>query len=100
MGLHVAAADLGAEKLQLASKLGAGLTIDAATKDPAQTIQKKIGGAHGVVVTAVAPTAFKQAVGMLRRGGTCVLIGLPPGDFPVSVFDMVLNRYTGGFAAD
>ena len=31
---------------------------------------------------------------MLRRRGTCVLIGLPPGDFPVSIFDVVLNRYT------
>lgn len=38
--------------------------------------------------------AFKQAIGMLRRGGTCVLNGLPPGEFPVSVFDVVLNGYT------
>jgi propanol-preferring alcohol dehydrogenase len=47
-----------------------------------------------VLVTAVSTLAFKQAVGMLPRGGTCVLVGLPPGDFPVSIFDMVLNRYT------
>ena len=60
MGLHVAAVDLGAEKLQLARKLGAELTADAATEDPAQTIQKEIGGVHGVVVTAVSPIAFKQ----------------------------------------
>jgi propanol-preferring alcohol dehydrogenase len=94
MGLHVAAVDLGAEKLQLARSLGAELVVDAATDDPARTIQEKIGGAHGVLVTAVSPVAFKQAVGMLRRGGTCVLNGLPPGDFPVSIFDLVLNRYT------
>jgi propanol-preferring alcohol dehydrogenase len=31
---------------------------------------------------------------MLRRGGTCVLNGLPPGEFPVSIFNVVLNRYT------
>jgi alcohol dehydrogenase, propanol-preferring len=31
---------------------------------------------------------------MLRRRGTCVLIGLPPGEFPVSIFDVVLSRYT------
>jgi propanol-preferring alcohol dehydrogenase len=37
--------------------------------------------------------AFKQAIGM-RRGGTCVLNGLPPGEFPVSIFDVVLNGYT------
>jgi cytochrome c5 len=31
---------------------------------------------------------------MLRRGGTRVLNGLPPGEFPVSIFDVVLNGYT------
>lgn len=94
MGLHVAAVDVGTEKLQLARKLGAELTVDAATEDPSPTIQKEIGGAHGVLVTAVSPVAFKQAVRMLRRGGTCVLNGLPPGEFPISIFDVVLNGYT------
>ncbi len=94
MGFHVAAVDLGPEKMSLARKLGAEITIDAKTQDPAKEIQKQIGGAHGVLVTAVSPIAFKQAVGMFRRGGTCVLNGLPPGEFPVSIFDMVLNGYT------
>jgi alcohol dehydrogenase, propanol-preferring len=94
MGLHVAAVDLGPEKMALARKLGAEITIDVKTQDPAKEIQKQIGGAHGVLVTAVSPIAFKQAVGMLRRGGTCVLNGLPPGEFPVSIFDVVLNGYT------
>jgi alcohol dehydrogenase, propanol-preferring len=94
MGLHVAAVDLGPEKMALARKLGAEVTIDANTQDPVKEIQKQIGGAHGALVTAVSPIAFKQAVGMLRRGGTCVLNGLPPGEFPVSIFDVVLNGYT------
>jgi alcohol dehydrogenase, propanol-preferring len=94
MGLHVAAVDLGPEKMVLARKLGAEITIDAKTQDPAKEIQKQIGGAHGVLVTAVSLIAFKQAVGMLRRGGTCVLNGLPPGEFPVSIFDVVLNGNT------
>lgn len=94
MGLHVAAVDLGEEKLHLARALGAEITVDAAAEDAAGAIQKQIGGAHGVLVTAVSPVAFKQAVGMLRRGGTCVLNGLPAGSFPVSIFDLVLNRYT------
>jgi alcohol dehydrogenase, propanol-preferring len=94
MGLHVAAVDLGPEKMALARKLGAEISIDAKTQDPAAEIQKQIGGAQGVLVTAVSTIAFKQAVGMLRRGGTCVLVGLPPGEFPISIFDVVLNRYT------
>ncbi len=31
---------------------------------------------------------------MLRRGGTCVLNGLPPGEISLSIFDLVLNAYT------
>ena len=31
---------------------------------------------------------------MLRRGGTCALVGLPPGDFPTPIFDVVLKRLT------
>lgn len=94
MGLHVVAVDLGPEKMALARKLGAEITIDAATQDPPKEVQKQIGGAHGALVTAVSLIAFKQAVGMLRRGGTCVLNGLPPGEFPISIFDVVLNGYT------
>jgi len=94
MGMHVAAVDLGPEKMALAEKLGAEIVIDAKTQDPHTEIQKQIGGAHGVLVTAVSTIAFKQAIGMLRRGGTCVLNGLPPGEFPVAIFDLVLNRYT------
>ena len=94
MGLHVAAVDLGPEKMALARTLGAAISIDARTQDPPTEIQKQIGGAQGVLVTAVSTVAFKQALGMLRRGGTCVLVGLPPGDFPISIFDMVLSRYT------
>src|SRR6202048_4518342 len=76
MGLHVAAVGWGAEKMALARKLGAEITIDAKTHDPTKEIQKQIGGAHGALVTAVSLIAFKQAVGLLCRGGTWVVNGL------------------------
>jgi alcohol dehydrogenase, propanol-preferring len=47
-----------------------------------------------VLVTAVSPPAFRQVIGTLRSGGTCVLLGLPPGDFPAPIFDVVLKRLT------
>jgi propanol-preferring alcohol dehydrogenase len=31
---------------------------------------------------------------MVRRGGTVSLNGLPPGDFPLPIFDMVLSGVT------
>lgn len=94
MGLHVAAVDVSEEKLALARELGAELTVNAEVEDPAAKIQEEIGGSHGVLITAVSPPAFRQGIGMLRRGGTCVLVGLPPADFPAPIFDVVLKRLT------
>ncbi|MBB5984690.1 alcohol dehydrogenase AdhP [Sphingobium lignivorans] len=91
MGLNVVAVDIDDEKLTLAERLGADLSVNALNTDPAAFVRKEIGGAQGVLVTAVSPKAFQQAMGMARRGGTVSLNGLPPGDFPVSIFDTVLN---------
>ncbi|MBI2739015.1 MAG: alcohol dehydrogenase AdhP [Rhodospirillales bacterium] len=94
MGLNVAAVDIDDDKLALAERVGATVTVNARTTDPAAFLKKEIGGAHGVLVTAVSPKAFEQALGMVRRGGTVSLTGLPPGSFPLPIFDMVLNGVT------
>ena len=94
MGLRVIAVDVADDKLELAKKLGASLTFNAKTVDATKSVQEAIGGAHGVLITAVSKAAFAQGTGMLRRGGTCVLNGLPPGDFPLSIFDVVFRCLT------
>ncbi len=94
MGLHVVAVDIAEDKLALARSLGADLTLNAAEMDVAAELQSRIGGVHGVLVTAVSNSAFGQAVGMLRRGGFMSLVGLPPGDFPLPIFEIVLKRIT------
>ncbi len=94
MGMHVVAVDISPKKLRLATEVGADLVIDATKEDPATVVQAKLGGAQGVLVTAVSRTAFAQGVGMLRRRGTLALVGLPPGDFDVNIFDVTLNRKT------
>ena len=91
MGLRVAAIDVADDKLALAKTLGASLTFNAKAVNVVQAVQDTIGGAHGVLITAVSKAAFAQGTGMLRRGGTCVLNGLPPGDFPLSIFDVVFR---------
>lgn len=95
MGLHVCAIDIDDGKLAHATRIGADLVINASSGDPAAVLKKKIGGgAHGVLVTAPSLAAFKQGVGMTRKRGTCVLVGLPPGQFPVELFDVVANCIT------
>ncbi|MBV8372582.1 MAG: alcohol dehydrogenase AdhP [Candidatus Eremiobacteraeota bacterium] len=95
MGMRVVGLDVAKEKLDLAKSLGADAAIDARSPDAiAQVVEVTKGGAHGVLVTAVSPPAFSQALGYVRRGGTVALNGLPPGDFPVPIFDVVLKRLT------
>ena len=94
MGLNVIAVDVDDAKLELARKLGASLGVNARKADPAAFVKKEVGGAQGVLVTAVSPKAFEQAMGLVGRGGTVSLVGLPPGDFPLSIFNTVLNGIT------
>ena len=95
MGFQVCAVDIDDAKLALAKKVGADFVVNAKHGDPAEAVKKGTnGGAHGVLITAPSLGAFKQGVGMTRKRGTCVLVGLPPGDFPVSLFDVVANCIT------
>lgn len=95
MGLHVAALDVTQDKLALARKLGAEIALDAKSPEAAAQIVKLTGGgAHGVLVTAVSPPAFTQALQLVRRKGTVSLVGLPPGNFSTPIFDVVLKRIT------
>ena len=95
MGLHVVAIDVSDDKLALARTLGADVTVNAMSPDVVELVTKYTdGGAHGVLVTAVSVPAFSQALRIVRRKGTVSLVGLPPGEFPTPIFDVVLKRIT------
>jgi propanol-preferring alcohol dehydrogenase len=95
MGLQVCAVDIDDAKLALATRIGADLVVNAKHPGAAEAVKKGTsGGAHGVLITAPSLSAFKQGVEMTRKRGTCVLVGLPPGDFPVPLFDVVANCIT------
>lgn len=95
MGLHVVALDVTEDKLALARRLGAEAAVNGKSPDAvAQVMKATGGGAHGVLVTAVSPSAFAQALRLARRRGTVALVGLPPGDFATPIFDVVLKRIT------
>ncbi|MCK2199932.1 alcohol dehydrogenase AdhP [Corynebacterium callunae] len=95
MGMRVIAVDIAEDKLALARKHGAEFTVNAREEDPGAAVQKYTnGGSHGVLVTAVHEAAFGQALDMARRDGTIVFNGLPPGEFPASVFNIVFKSLT------
>lgn len=95
MGLRVCAVDIDERKLAHATELGADAVVNVKGDDPvAAVIAATGGGAHGVLITAPSLGAFKQGVAMTRKLGTCVLVGLPPGEFPMALFDVVANCIT------
>ena len=95
MGLMVCAVDIDDRKLAQATTLGADCVVNAKSGDPAAAVKKLTdGGAHGVLITAPSLIAFNQGVAMTRKHGICVLVGLPPGEFPIPLFDVVANCIT------
>lgn len=95
MGMKVCALARSQSKLDLAKALGADLCVNATDPNAAiEEVQDTIGGVHGALVTAVTTKAFDMTLRLLRRRGTMSLVGLPPGDFPTPIFDVVLKRIT------
>ena len=95
MGLQVCAVDIDDGKLAHARRLGADAVVNASHDDPVSAVVRATGGgAHGVLITAPSLPAFRQGVGMTRKHGTCVLVGIPPGEFPTPLFDVVANCIT------
>jgi alcohol dehydrogenase, propanol-preferring len=95
MGLQVCAVDVDERKLDHAKRLGACVTVNATHGDVIAAVKKATGGgAHGVLITSPSLSAFKQGVGMTRKHGTCVLVGIPPGEFPMPLFDVVAQCIT------
>jgi len=93
-GGRVIAIDIHDDKLTLARELGAEFTINALEEDPIEAIQK-LGGADQAIALAVAPKAFEQAYGSLRRGGTLVFVALPAdNEVKLPIFETVLNGIT------
>jgi propanol-preferring alcohol dehydrogenase len=93
-GASVVAVDVVDDKLALARELGADYTVNALTEDPVEAI-RALGGADAAISVAVAPKAFEQAYGSLRRGGTLVFVALPADNHVrLPIFETVLNGIT------
>ena len=84
--------DVAADKLAMATELGADHVVNAAQTDPVAAIQA-LGGADVAVALAASKESFDQAFRSLRRGGRLVCVALPANNpsVDVPIFDTVLG---------
>jgi S-(hydroxymethyl)glutathione dehydrogenase/alcohol dehydrogenase len=95
----IIAIDRVESKLAAARDFGATHAINGATTEPrdvAKSVRKLTGGrgADYVFVAVGSPEAVTQALTMIRRGGTVVVVGMPGvrDTAPVRIFDIVWSE--------
>jgi S-(hydroxymethyl)glutathione dehydrogenase/alcohol dehydrogenase len=102
---QIIALDILDHKLATATSFGATATINSAQTDVRQAVRDLTQGrgADYVFVTVGNAQAITQSLGLLRMGGTAVIVGLPPRDAlaQISPFDLaakgqrILGSYMG-----
>lgn len=77
---RIIAVDVVDEKLHLARRFGATETLDGRRADLADAVRELTAqrGADYVVASVGAAPVMERAVSLCRRGGTAVLVGIPP----------------------
>jgi propanol-preferring alcohol dehydrogenase len=83
MGFKVAAIARGADKRDLAMKLGAHHYVDSSTQDPAAELQR-LGGARIILATAANSKSMSALVSGLGAQGELIIAGVG-GDAPMEI---------------
>src|ERR1700758_2192653 len=91
MGFEVVAIARGADKAELARKLGAHHYIDSAATDPAEALQA-LGGAKVILITASGGKTVAETFKGLRPGGVSIVLGVGPEPIEVSAMDLIFGN--------
>ncbi|HEY2104983.1 MAG TPA: alcohol dehydrogenase [Candidatus Binataceae bacterium] len=90
-GFQTVAIGRGADKKDLALKLGARVYIDTAAQDVSKELAG-MGGARVILVTAPDAKAIGSLVDGLGTNGKLVIVGASPEPFAVSSFQLITAR--------
>jgi propanol-preferring alcohol dehydrogenase len=94
MGFRVIAIDT-ANKVDSCSALGAEFCFACNSPTLVSDIKARTqGGCDGVLCLAYTSSAFTSSMAMIRKKGTLVCIALPPGNFEMPIFDLVMKCIT------
>jgi S-(hydroxymethyl)glutathione dehydrogenase/alcohol dehydrogenase len=91
--------DMGTEKKAAAEAQGVTDYVNAADGDPVAQVQSITGGRgvdYSFEVTIGTQETLTQAYGMLKKGGTMVMVSMPRSDgtFTLPTFDLFFNEKT------
>ncbi len=76
---RIIAVDTQPWKLELAQKLGASDVVDGSEGDPTLKVHELTGGGADYAFECIGlPVTVQQTVGMVKRGGAAVLVGVVP----------------------
>lgn len=91
----IIALDIVAQKRQVALAFGASSALDPTTGDLVGAVQALTGGrgADYVFVTVGSKAAIEQGIGLLRRGGSLVIVGMPASGVTVDLDPASLAAY-------
>lgn len=90
----IVAVDIDEGRLETAAKLGAGVTVNAATTDPLDVVRELTGSALADVTIEASgvPDGLARGQRLTRRGGTVLLVGLPKGEVSFTATDLILRE--------
>ncbi len=92
-GCTVIAIGRSEHKLKKAKEVGADEVINSVKEDPVASVKRLTGGAD--VILQLVPTdvkTYEQAFYALRKGGTLVMLGYPPGKLCLPVIEWGLDE--------
>jgi D-arabinose 1-dehydrogenase-like Zn-dependent alcohol dehydrogenase len=90
-GYKTVAIARGADKAELAKKLGAHVYIDSDKQDVAAELLK-LGGAKTVLATATSADAMTAVFGGVAIDGKLMVLGVPDGPVQVNAFIAIMSR--------
>ncbi|MGI6084930.1 MAG: zinc-binding dehydrogenase [Acetivibrionales bacterium] len=89
----IIALDVVDEKLNVATTMGASVTINSLKSDAIAEVHKATGHGADVVIDYTGNLkAIKSGFDMLRKGGRYVLVGLPTGKFEIDLTEDIIYK--------
>lgn len=94
IGVRLITVDISVQQLARTRQIGAELAVNSAHEDPVKSV-RAFTGEEGVDVAfdfVGKPETIKQAVGMVKKGGVAVLVGINPGQIQLDSMDLLLRE--------